>query len=92
METIEHAQLLRAEFDAIAPGYVADLVAFDPETVGAAAAERVQDLPGGADRLIVRSYGIEQVWVGGTPIRVAGEDVAFDAGGPGRLLRRGRDT
>jgi len=66
-------------------GFHADLVAFDPGEVGCSPVERVHDQPGGADRLIVRSTGIEHVWVNGMPIRVAGEDVA-DAR-PGRLLR-----
>ena len=46
--------------------------------------ERVRDLPGGADRLIARSPGVEHVWVNGTAIRREGEDL--DAR-PGALLR-----
>jgi N-acyl-D-aspartate/D-glutamate deacylase len=65
-------------------GFHADLVAFDPDTVGITPSERVHDQPGGADRLVVRSTGIEHVWVNGTPTRVAGEDVPGVA--PGRLL------
>jgi N-acyl-D-amino-acid deacylase len=63
----------------------ADLVAFDPDTVGADELERVWDLPGGADRLIVRSRGIEHAWVNGTQIRSDGKDL--DGARPGRLLR-----
>jgi N-acyl-D-aspartate/D-glutamate deacylase len=70
----------------IAEGYAADLVAFDPDTVGSEPQERVWDLPAGADRLIARSRGIEDVWVNGTAIRRAGEDL--DAR-PGVLLRGG---
>ena len=66
-------------------GFHADLVAFDPGTVGATAVERVHDQPGGADRLVVRSTGVEHVWVNGVAIRRGGEDVAGAA--PGRLLR-----
>jgi N-acyl-D-amino-acid deacylase len=47
--------------------------------------ERVYDQPGGADRVIVRSTGIEHVWVNGTAIRTAGEDL--DGVAPGRLIR-----
>jgi len=67
-------------------GYFADLVAFDPERVGCTPVERVGDQPGGADRLVVRSTGVEHVWVNGVITRRAGEDVPDAA--PGRLLRR----
>jgi N-acyl-D-aspartate/D-glutamate deacylase len=67
-------------------GYTADLVAFDPETVGTTEARRTWDLPAGADRLVVDSLGIEHVWVGGVATRTAGVDVKGAA--PGRLLRR----
>src|SRR5262245_10125584 len=40
-------------------GFFADLVAFDPDQVGCTPVERVADQPGGADRLIVRSTGVE---------------------------------
>jgi N-acyl-D-aspartate/D-glutamate deacylase len=66
-------------------GYVADLVAFDPERVGTAEPVRTWDLPAGADRLVVDSVGIEHVWVGGTATRTAGVDLQ-DAR-PGQLLR-----
>jgi N-acyl-D-aspartate/D-glutamate deacylase len=66
-------------------GFHADLVAFDPATVGTTPVERVQDQPGGADRLLVGSTGIEHVWVNGTPIRAGGQDVPNAR--PGRLLR-----
>jgi len=66
-------------------GFHADLVAFDPDTVGCTPVERVHDQPGGADRLVVRSTGVEHTWVNGVAIRVGGEDVPGMA--PGRLLR-----
>jgi N-acyl-D-aspartate/D-glutamate deacylase len=66
-------------------GFFADLVAFDPETVGTTPVERVRDQPGGADRLLVRSRGLEHVWVNGVVTRVAGDDLSGVA--PGRLLR-----
>ena len=66
-------------------GFHADLVAFDPRTVGTTPVERVHDQPGGADRLIVRSTGVEHMWVNGTATRSNGEEVADAA--PGRLLR-----
>jgi N-acyl-D-aspartate/D-glutamate deacylase len=66
-------------------GYHADLVALDPETIGTTPVERVTDQPGGADRLLVRSTGIEHMWVNGQATRINGEEVPGVA--PGRLLR-----
>ena len=59
----------------IAPGYAADLVAFDADAVGAEELERVWDLPAGADRLIARSRGVDTVWVNGELIRQGGRDL-----------------
>ncbi|HET7721502.1 MAG TPA: amidohydrolase family protein, partial [Acidimicrobiales bacterium] len=72
----------------IAPGLAADLVLFDPATVGAGALRRVWDLPAGADRLVSDAAGIEAVVVNGTLLRRSGVDV-LDPDGPlpGRLLR-----
>jgi N-acyl-D-amino-acid deacylase len=71
----------------IAPGAVADLVAFDPATIGTGPLERIVDLPGGADRLVAPSTGIEHVWVGGHHTRVDGKDVP--GARHGRVLRGG---
>ena len=71
----------------LAPGMVADLVAFDPATVGTGPLERVADFPGGADRLVAPSIGIEHVWVGGHHARIDGKDVPQAR--HGRLLRGG---
>ncbi|MEO6124245.1 MAG: amidohydrolase family protein [Ilumatobacteraceae bacterium] len=73
----------------IAEGAVADIVAFNPATVGTSLPQRVYDFPGGADRLIAHSTGIEHVWVAGVAIRTDGNDL--DAAGTGRLLRNGVD-
>jgi N-acyl-D-aspartate/D-glutamate deacylase len=80
-----HRAFRIADRGLVKPGFHADLVAFDPDRVGCTPVERVHDQPGGADRLVVRSTGVEHVWVNGVPTRVAGEDVAGAA--PGRLLR-----
>lgn len=72
----------------IAPGWVADLVAFDPDTVGTGDLERVHDFPAGADRLVAHSTGIEHIWVDGVQTRRGGTDL--DGVRPGRLLRHGR--
>ena len=55
-------------------GAAADMVAFDPATVGPAGLMRRFDLPGGAARLVSLSRGIEHVWVGGTAVRRHGEE------------------
>lgn len=70
----------------IAPGYAADLVAFDPATVGVTKMERVWDLPAGADRLVAHSRGLHKVWVNGELIREGEKDVAVR---PGKLIRDG---
>jgi N-acyl-D-amino-acid deacylase len=74
-----------AERGLVREGWHADLVAFDPTTVGTTPITRVHDQPGGADRLVVGSTGVEHVWVNGTATRRGGEDLP-DAR-PGRLLR-----
>ena len=69
----------------VSEGMFADLVAFDPDRVGTTPIERVTDQPGGADRLVVGSTGVEHMWVNGEATRLAGEEVAGAA--PGRLIR-----
>ena len=65
-------------------GKVADLVAFDPDTIAEGAFERVVDFPGGGDRLISRNTGIEHIWIGGEAIRRNGVEVSDTY--PGRLV------
>ena len=73
----------------VAEGYCADLVLFNPETVGAGEVHSRNDLPGNSERLFAESRGIEGVWVNGT--RIVREGTATGAL-PGRILRSGRDT
>jgi N-acyl-D-aspartate/D-glutamate deacylase len=80
-----HQAFRIADRGLVEEGFFADLVAFDPATVGTTPAERVHDQPGGADRLLVGSTGVEHMWVNGVPTRVAGEELPGVA--PGRLLR-----
>jgi N-acyl-D-amino-acid deacylase len=74
-----------AERGLVRAGYFADLVAFDPATIGACALERVYDQPGAADRLVARSAGVTHMWVNGVAARRDGEDLPGVAAG--RLLR-----
>lgn len=49
-------------------GYAADLLLFDPATVGRAPQRRVHDLPGGAARLTTDALGVHGVWVNGRQV------------------------
>src|SRR5262249_46932816 len=73
----------------IAEGWHADLVLFDPSTVGPRPQRTVTDLPGGASRLFAAADGIVGVYVGGTAIVADGEVTGAT---PGTVLRSGRDT
>jgi N-acyl-D-aspartate/D-glutamate deacylase len=74
----------------LAAGMPADVVVFDPETVGASELRRVCDLPAGADRLVADARGVDAVIVNGVVIRRAGADAVDPTGPlPGRLLRGG---
>lgn len=70
----------------IAPGFAADLVVFDPATIGVEPMRRVWDLPASADRLVADSRGIEKVWVNGILVRDG--QTATDHR-PGRVIRNG---
>jgi N-acyl-D-aspartate/D-glutamate deacylase len=75
----------------LATGRPADIVVFDPATVGPGPLKRVYDLPAGADRLVSEAAGIDAVIVNGRLIRRNGEDaVAANDRLPGRVLRHGR--
>jgi len=71
-------------------GLAADVVVFDPATVGAGSLRRVHDLPTGADRLVADAYGIDAVMVNGQLVRRDGADAVHPDGRlPGRVLRGG---
>jgi N-acyl-D-amino-acid deacylase len=71
---------------ALKVGYHADMLLFDPATVGRGPKQRVHDLPGGAARLTTSALGVRGVWVNGTQIADA-QGMCADAGKPGNLLR-----
>jgi len=67
-------------------GTWADLMLFDPKTVGRGEKRRVNDLPTGASRLDTPAVGLHGVWVNG--VRTVDErGLVKDCGRPGRLLR-----
>ena len=69
----------------IAPGQAADIVIFDPATVGSGGRpEWLHDLPGGAKRLVMRSRGIEMTLVNG---EVTWEKGALTGASAGKVLR-----
>ncbi len=70
----------------LAPGYSADLLLFDPASVGRGPKRRVFDLPAGAPRLTTTALGVHGVWVNGERIADARGPVE-PARLPGRLLR-----
>ncbi len=75
----------------LATGRPADVVVFDPATVGPGPLKRVYDLPAGADRLVSEAAGIDAVVVNGKLIRRNGKDaVSANDKLPGRVLRHGR--
>jgi N-acyl-D-aspartate/D-glutamate deacylase len=75
------------------PGYAADVVIFDPKTVGAHEPEWANDYPGNTKRLIQRADGMHYTIVNGRPIY---EDGKLTGELPGEVLRgsayRGRQA
>jgi len=75
----------------LAEGWPADVVVFDPATVGAGPLRRIWDFPGGANRLVSDASGIDAVIVNGAVLRQNGRDRVSPNGKlPGKLLRNGR--
>lgn len=70
-------------------GALADVVVFDPETIGAGTATLVRDLPGDSARLTATAEGIDRVLVNGVAVIADGRATGDT---PGTLLRSGRDT
>ena len=70
-------------------GYIADVVVFDSETIGAEPISIVSDLPGNEKRLHSGSNGIKKVFLGGVLTVEDGESTKALAG---KILRSGQDT
>jgi N-acyl-D-aspartate/D-glutamate deacylase len=72
----------------LAAGWAADIVIFDPTTIGPDKSELRYDMPGEQPRLFAAAHGIERVLVNGTEVVVEG---APTGAVPGAVLRSGRD-
>ena len=66
-------------------GCFADLVLFDPSTVGISGLKKQKDLPGGASRMIRHPVGLHGVWVNGVQVH-DGRDYVPAGRGPGQVL------
>ncbi|MHB1583290.1 MAG: N-acyl-D-amino-acid deacylase family protein [Acidimicrobiales bacterium] len=73
----------------VQPGWWADLVVFDPATVGHHEERTRDDLPAGASRQFAEAVGVEHVVVNGAEVARHG---TLTGDLPGRVLRSGRDT
>jgi N-acyl-D-aspartate/D-glutamate deacylase len=69
----------------LAAGWAADIVIFDPATVGSAERGKMRnDLPGGARRLVMEARGVQHTIVGGEPVH---ENGTYTGALPGKVLR-----
>jgi N-acyl-D-aspartate/D-glutamate deacylase len=68
-------------------GAPADLLLFDPDTVGMTKPIPRHDLPAGAQRMIREPQGVHGVWVNGVQVHNGREAVPL-ARGPGHVLTR----
>ena len=66
------------------PGFAADVVIFDPDTVGTEEPDEVNDLPGGLMRLRQKATGVDYTIVNGEVLLEEGEHTGAY---PGRVLR-----
>lgn len=71
----------------IVVGAYADMLLFDPKTVGVTPAERIPDLPGGGRRTIRKPLGVHGVFVNGVRV-FDGRDYVKLPKGPGHVLDR----
>ena len=69
----------------LAVGLPADLLLFDPLTVGISKPLPLQDLPGGGTRMVRTATGVHGVWVNGVKVH-DGQDYVAHEHGPGKVL------
>ncbi|MDC0500959.1 amidohydrolase family protein [Burkholderiales bacterium] len=69
----------------IKEGYYADLVLFDPKSIGISKLFKLDDLPGEGSRLMRKPNGIHSVWVNGTKV-IDKENTQTSQEGPGHVL------
>ena len=70
----------------VRPGFAADLMVFDPDTIGPAEKGVVADFPNGEARYVSKPEGMKATIVNGVPIVLDGELVG-DGALPGQVLR-----
>lgn len=68
-------------------GLPADMLLFDPATVGISKPIPVQDLPGGGSRMVRTATGVHGVWVNGVKVH-DGHNYVDHPKGPGQVLDR----
>ena len=68
------------------PGYAADIMIFDPDTISPSYKAFVHDFPNGAGRWVSKPDGVHATIVNGVPIVLDGE-LQLDAGLPGKVVR-----
>ena len=71
---------------ALVPGNYADLILFNPAEIGITRTRRLQDLPGGGDRLVRDAPGLLGTWVNG--VQVFDENGYRQVTPPGEILTR----
>jgi N-acyl-D-aspartate/D-glutamate deacylase len=70
-------------------GWYADIVVFDPKTVGSGPVHMRPDLPCNEPRIYADAYGVDHVFVNGVQIIESGKHTHAM---PGKALRSGKDT
>jgi len=70
----------------IASGYAADILLFDPQTVGLSPLEKKADLPGGGTRMIRTPRGVHGVWVNGLQVHDGVKYIRRQCG-PGEVIK-----
>lgn len=70
----------------VRPGFAADLMVFDPDTIGPSVKEVAHDFPNDEARYVSRPEGLHATIVNGTPI-VEGGELVGDGALPGQVLR-----